>query len=209
MRVTAATKAITRGRILETARKLFGDRGFANTTTRDVASAAEIAVGTLFNYFPTKDALGMALIEEALTTGQAEFQDRLKGDEPLAEALFAHIAIGLRRLRPQRGYVGEILDVAMSPFKQSSASTAADAVRECHLDVVRRLIKEHSPAATPEPTLVVIHLYWTLYLGVVAFWSRDDSPNQEDTLALLDQALQIFVATMNSGHPNVEVNHVT
>lgn len=209
MRVTAATKAKTRDRILESARKLFGGRGFTNTTTRDVASAAEIAVGTLFNYFPTKDALGMALIEEALATGQAEFQDRLQGDESLAEALFAHIAIGLRRLRLQRAYVGEIFEVAMSPFTQSVAMTGADTVRENHLEVVRTLINEHSPTSTPEPSLIAIHLYWTLYLGVVAFWTHDDSPNQEDTLALLDQALQIFVSTLNSGHPTAEVNHAT
>lgn len=209
MRVTAATKEQTRLRILESAAKLFLNRGFANTTTRDIASAAEIAVGTLFNYFPTKEALGMALIEDALATGQAEFQDRLRGDESLTEALFAHIAIGLRRLRPQRGYVGEIFEAAMSPFAQSTAMTVGNAVRERHLDVVRNLIEKHSPASTPVPNLVAIHLYWTLYLGVVAFWSRDESSNQEDTLALLDQALHIFVSTLNAGHPSAEVNHAT
>lgn len=209
MRVTAATKEQTRLRILKSARKLFLDRGFTSTTTRGLASAAEIAVGTLFNYFPTKEALGMALIEDALATGLAEFRDKLRGDESLTEALFAHIAIGLRRLRPQRGYVGEIFEAAMSPFTQSTAMTVGNAVRERHLDVVRMLIKGHSPASVPQPTLVAIHLYWTLYLGVVAFWSGDDSSNQEDTLALLDQALQIFVSTMNSDHPSAEVNHAT
>ena len=209
MRVTAATKAKTRLRILEAARSLFRDGGFANTTTRDVASTAEIAAGTLFNYFPTKEALGMALIEEALTTARAECFDRLRGDETLSEALFTHVAIGLRRLKPQRGYVGEILDAAMSPFMPSTTVAGADTFRECHLDVVRTLIQGIAPEATPEPAIVTIHLYWTLYLGVIAFWSRDDSPNQEDSLALLDQALQIFVSTMNSGHPTAEVNHAT
>jgi hypothetical protein len=36
-------------------------------------------------------------------------------------------------------------------------------------------------------------LYWTLYTGVLAFWSKDASPRQEDTLALLDQSLAMFV----------------
>jgi hypothetical protein len=33
-----------------------------------------------------------------------------------------------------------------------------------------------------------------LYIGVLAFWAADKSPKQEDTLALLDQSLAMFVA---------------
>jgi hypothetical protein len=40
---------------------------------------------------------------------------------------------------------------------------------------------------------VAWQLYWTLYTGVLAFWAEDASPKQEDTLALLDQSLQMFV----------------
>ena len=38
-----------------------------------------------------------------------------------------------------------------------------------------------------------LQLYWTLYTGVLTFWSDDPSPHQEDTLALLDQSLRMFV----------------
>jgi hypothetical protein len=41
-----------------------------------------------------------------------------------------------------------------------------------------------------------MHLYWTLFLGVVAYWSGDDSPNQEDTLAVLDQSMHVFVTSL-------------
>ena len=41
---------------------------------------------------------------------------------------------------------------------------------------------------------MAMHLYWTLYLGVLAFWSRDESPNQEETLVILDQSLRLFVS---------------
>ena len=50
MRVTAETKRVTRERILAAARELFDSQGFDNTTTRDIAAAAGIATGTLFNY---------------------------------------------------------------------------------------------------------------------------------------------------------------
>ena len=42
-------------------------------------------------------------------------------------------------------------------------------------------------------TPVASQMYWTLYLGVLAHWINDKSPKQEDTLALLDQSIAMFV----------------
>jgi hypothetical protein len=50
---------------------------------------------------------------------------------------------------------------------------------------------------------VAVQVYWSLYTGVLAFWSADTSPRQEDTLALLDQSLNMFAAWMrdSAGEP--------
>jgi hypothetical protein len=37
-----------------------------------------------------------------------------------------------------------------------------------------------------------LQLYWTLYAGVLAFWATCPSPKQEDTLALIDDSLDMF-----------------
>ena len=55
-----------RDAILEAALSVFGDKGFAGATTAEVASAAGVSKGLIFNYFPTKDALLEALIERTL-----------------------------------------------------------------------------------------------------------------------------------------------
>ena len=39
---------------------------------------------------------------------------------------------------------------------------------------------------------MALQLYWTLYTGVLAFWAKDTSPKQEDTLALLDESMTMF-----------------
>jgi AcrR family transcriptional regulator len=64
MRVTAETKAATRRQILQVSRRLFAEKGFDSTTTRDIALAAGTATGTLFNYFPTKEAIVACLAAE-------------------------------------------------------------------------------------------------------------------------------------------------
>ncbi|MDD3246000.1 MAG: TetR/AcrR family transcriptional regulator [Methanosarcina sp.] len=43
--------------IIETALKLFTERGFHGTSTAQISKEAGVATGTLFNYFPTKEDL--------------------------------------------------------------------------------------------------------------------------------------------------------
>ena len=50
-------KEQTRQLIAETARRLFADRGFEQVTVAEVARHAQVAVATVFNYFPTKEDL--------------------------------------------------------------------------------------------------------------------------------------------------------
>ena len=108
MRVTAQKKQETRRQILEATSNLLQEKGFDQTTTRDIAAAARVAAGTVFNYFASKEALVIALIAEALDDAAEAFETRLRGDESLDEALFAHVAVGLRHLAPHRAYVGDV-----------------------------------------------------------------------------------------------------
>lgn len=48
--------------ILDAAAKLFAERGFHRTTTRDIAEAADVAEGTLYNYFANKDDLLLSMM---------------------------------------------------------------------------------------------------------------------------------------------------
>ena len=194
MRITARAKAETRARILAAAGQLFRAGGFAGTSTRDLAGAAGIATGTLFNYFPSKESLGLALLADGLKRGQAGFERHQHGDEGLEELLFAHVAAGLRELENCRGFAGDVLEASLGLFQPADAVAGASEVRARHIDLVHELLRVKGNA--PAPSSVTLHLYWTLYLGVLAFWSRDESPNQEDTLAVLDESMQLFVSSL-------------
>ena len=50
-------KTQTRQHIAQVAWRLFADHGFDRVTVADIAREAEVAVATVFNYFPTKEAL--------------------------------------------------------------------------------------------------------------------------------------------------------
>lgn len=195
MRITTATKSATRQRILEAAKGLFLGEGWNNTTTREIATTAGIATGTLFNYFPTKEAIAAALIAEALE-GAAEEFGRTQ-ENSLEADLFTLIWSGLWRLRDYRRFLGQALDTVFSPLARSSPESAGEALRVDHLELVDAAISAHGYSGPRSP--VTVQLYWTLYLGIFAFWAADDSPGQEDTLALLDRSLKLFVASLSMG----------
>jgi AcrR family transcriptional regulator len=192
VRITAEEKERTRRRILEVAGRLFHRGGYAETTTRDLASAAEIATGTLFNYFPSKEALGLALVSESEAAGRGRYAACRRGDETLEEDLFALVAAILRELAPHRGIVGDVVTGSLSPAVAGSGDLRAE-----HLEAVGGILARHGRAEAAETP--VLHLYWTLFVGVLAWWSTDASPDQEDTLALLDRSMRLFAETVRPG----------
>ena len=187
MRVTQETREKTRQSLIEAARERFQAVGFGPATTRDIARGAGIATGTLFNYFPSKEALGMAILVEGVAAAEEELDGSRRADEGLEEALFAFVATQLRHLRPHRGWLREVLDAGASPVRSGEADAG---FRTRQLERVERWLVE---AGMTDDGLLTLHLYWTLYLGVLDFWTRDETNHQEATLALLDRSMGLFV----------------
>ena len=197
MRVDLQTKVATRHRILKVAATLFARQGWDRATTRSIATSAGIATGTLFNYFPSKEAIAATLISDALTKAKDEFEERRRG-ESLEEDLFSYIWTGFRYLQPSRTFLGRALDTLLSPLARSSPDHPGDLIRTEHLETVEQLIASHHRVRQPLSALTM-QLYWTLYLGVLAYWAKDVSPKLEDTMALLDQSLKLFVTSLEEG----------
>ena len=198
MRVNPKVKLATERAIRTSARKLFLRKGLAGTNTREIAVAAKVAAGTVFNYFPSKEALAVSIAAEAFDTGRALAQERTLAAESrprtLDEHLFALIACDLRALQPIRPFIAEVLESALSPFATGDITPEAAAIRAERLeDAAEGLARFGLGDAA---SAAVMHLYWSLYLGVLSFWSADASPNQEDSLALLDRAVRMFVAAL-------------
>jgi AcrR family transcriptional regulator len=74
----------THERIFRCAMRLFAQRGYLDTTVEDITEAADVAKGTFFNYFPTK---------EHLLVAYSEMQERKAMD------FLAHLPAGLNTIR--------------------------------------------------------------------------------------------------------------
>jgi AcrR family transcriptional regulator len=92
-------KEQTRQLIAETARRLFGERGFERVTVAEIARAAEVSEQTVFNYFPTKEDL----VYWRLQSFEDELLGTIRDREPGEPALAAF----RRFLLAQRGLLGK------------------------------------------------------------------------------------------------------
>jgi AcrR family transcriptional regulator len=58
------TKANNRAAILEAAREVFAELGYGAASVRDIVRCTDLASGTFYNYFPDKEAVLRALVED-------------------------------------------------------------------------------------------------------------------------------------------------
>jgi AcrR family transcriptional regulator len=69
--------AQTRQRILDSAARVFADYGYAAGTTNRIAEHAELSIGSLYQYFPNKDAILHALMDAHVEAGRQLLVERL------------------------------------------------------------------------------------------------------------------------------------
>ncbi len=86
------TKAANRAAILEAARATFGEIGYGAASVRDIIRATDLAAGTFYNYFPDKESIFLALVEEIA----AEARARVRAARRSAASPAAFVTDGYR-----------------------------------------------------------------------------------------------------------------
>ena len=88
----AATKAANRAAIIAAARAVFAEMGYGGASVRDVVRRTELASGTFYNYFPDKESLFRAVLEESA----AQVRARVRVARRQARSLEEFVAAGYR-----------------------------------------------------------------------------------------------------------------
>src|ERR1700682_5759670 len=76
-----------RAAIIKAVRRVFAQKGFHGTTTRELAEAAEVSEALLFKHFPNKEALYSAMMRSCCTEQNAGKLERMNALEPSASTL--------------------------------------------------------------------------------------------------------------------------
>jgi AcrR family transcriptional regulator len=88
----AATKAANRAALLEAARAAFGELVLEGAGVRDIVRRTALASGTFYNYFPDKETVFRAVVEEA----GAEARRRVRAARTGAGGLAGFVEAGYR-----------------------------------------------------------------------------------------------------------------
>lgn len=99
---TERRKEATTRKIVEAAMRLFKERGFDATTMESIAEAADVAKGTLYNYFPVKEAIVSEFMRRSF---QRRYDERIQKmhDQPDTRSrmrlVLAELVAGVRSMK--------------------------------------------------------------------------------------------------------------
>jgi AcrR family transcriptional regulator len=134
---------VTVDAILEATSRILVDDGYASLTTTRVAELAGVGVGTLYQYFPRKEALVVALLEANLARMEAAVMaaaSRVDEDATLAERLDAVIDafVTAKAQRP------ELSQALRRQLPQVEGDPLVRAMMRRMRALVRRLLEAHA-----------------------------------------------------------------
>jgi len=177
-------------RLYQTAIRMISERGYEATTLREIAREAGVSVGLLYRYFPSKQAVIIALYDE-LSQDFARHTDGLKPGTWRDRFLFA-LDASVRALEPHRTTLRAVMPVLVG---DPDDGVFADNTAFSRLRVQRAFENAVSGATdAPRPPLAAAlgRLLYLVHLGVLLWWLLDRTPRQRATRALVALSGQLM-----------------
>ncbi len=146
------TKAANRAAILAAALQVFAELGYGATSVRDIVRRTDLASGTFYNYFPDKDAVFRALVEE---TG-VEARRRVRSARRSARTAGEFVESGYRAF-----FAFIVEDPATFAFMRRNVGTLATAGLEHVLPLGAAELEEDLAGLVARGALPALDLdYW-------------------------------------------------
>lgn len=184
----------TRRKIYEAAMESFREKGFEETTMRDIAAKAGVALGGAYYYFSSKDAIVLAFYHEMQQSSTSLVAEALADRKKLKDRIRAVLEQRLKLLEPNRKFCAALFRHApdssdpLSPFSEETRLIRDAAVEQMRIAIEGGDVKIPSDLKPRLP-----YLLWLYQMALIMFWLYDRSPNQERTLRLMEKSLGLLV----------------
>jgi len=184
----------TRRKIYEAAMELFREKGFEETTMRDIAAKAGVALGATYYYYSSKDAIVLAFYREMQETSTPLVDEVLGHRKKLKERIHAVIDERLKLLAPNRKFCAASFRHApdgadpLSPFSEDT-----HAIRDAAVEQMRIAIEGGDVKVPADLKPRLPYLLWLYQMALIMFWLYDRSPGQQRTEKLIEKSLALLV----------------
>ncbi|MGP3983882.1 TetR family transcriptional regulator [Streptomyces sp. KR80] len=174
----------TRELILETAMRLFEERGYDRTTMRAIAKEAGVSVGNAYYYFASKEHLIQGFYDRMAQEHTLAARAALAGRTDFAERLDITLTTWLRCAAPYHEFAAQFFrnaadpDSPLSPFSEESHPARSLSVA-LHRDVLME--SDLAPKIDDELAELLPDILWLHQMGIVLYWVFDRTPGCERT----------------------------
>ena len=185
-------KAAVRAHILATAIQLFSQHGIDSVTVDQIADAADIGKGTIYNYFSTKEDIVVAFMVDFETRVQARVRRLITSKGSLESILAGYIRFQFHMKKPYHQFVRVFLAQMFLRTEQFLPYMAEmQKTIDPPLEALFRGLQERGLMRKDvhPPDLVVI--FKTIHLGLTALWAVEGPPF-EFTEKTLKQEIELF-----------------
>lgn len=178
-----AQGAAARDHLYATAIRLIARRGYDATTLRDIAKEADVSVGLLYRYFPSKQAVIIALYEEL----SADYARRTASMEPgkWRDRFIFALQTSLEVLQPHRVALRALIPVLVGDPDDGVFATGTAFSRQRVQRVFEEAITRAADAPKPLLAEALGRLLYLVHLAVLLWWLLDKTAKQRATVALV------------------------
>ena len=183
----------TRQLILETALRLFRERGYAETTMRVIAKEAGVAVGNAYYYFDSKEHLIQGFYDRNQAAHRIAAEPVRSNERDFAARLRGVLHAGIDVNEPYHSFAATLFKTAAEPSSPLSPfSPESSPAREAAIALFRDVVDGSTAKLDPELRKELPELLWLAWMGVVLFWVYDKSPGRRRTRRLIDGAVPLI-----------------
>lgn len=184
----------TRAKILEAALALFRERGYDETTMRDVAKRAGVSLGNAYYYFASKENLLQGYYARMDEEHTKASESVLARETTLAERLRGVLEAKLRVSEPYHRFAGLLFKTAADPRSPSNPfSEASKPARQASIALYARVIEGAKMRIPDDLRSRLPELLWTYGMGIILFWIHDDSSGRRRSRALVTRSVDLVV----------------
>jgi AcrR family transcriptional regulator len=176
----------TRQRILESALVLFKEKGFAQTSMRDIAERASVAVGASYYYYRTKEELVLAFYEKLIGLDLIILEQLKSQTKSFEERFSKYCTYKVDQLAEYRSFIKVIAKASADghdPICAFGAGTKP--VRDHTIEVMRQLAEGSDLAIAQDLEECKPLLLWGIHLSLIFFWMNDRNDTETRTHKLI------------------------
>jgi AcrR family transcriptional regulator len=200
MKISQKEKAKTRAKILQSAVDLIIEKGFKNASMREMAKNAGVSNPTIYNYFPTKEKLLYAYIEQKHIESATILEEISDFHTyTLREQLQSLIETELELYLEDREFITQIYEMAFH-----SSTVRLESIyetKEKFIEIVSQMLDiaiEAGEIEEPPFKEYLPQAFWDYFVMIVAYWVKDDSEHFENTTQFIDHSLGVIEALLHS-----------